>query len=219
MAGSHAVQAALEHGTPAQAERIVAEMAPRVAEWAFHKFGSYVCRSALQAGTPQQREHIVDAVVLPHFDELIRDMSGSHVVQTAFRFSGPAHQDAIVTNILSDVVEFSRNPYANYLYKDVRSIGTAMQKEALITATLQNADRLMQHESGQFQVRTAFTMMDYWNPRRAHQNVIGNLIHGWMGAVEGVFDILVKASDESRPPGAAERGPSTFLAVPPPAET
>ena len=111
--------------------------------------------------------------MLSHFDELVRDKIGSNLVQTAFRVATLAHQDEIVAKMVPDVVELSCDPFANYLVRDVmRSRRTA--SEALITATLQNADRLFQHKSGPFQVRRAFSMMD---PQR-HKNVIGDLILG-----------------------------------------
>ena len=93
--------------------------------------------------------------MLPHFDELVRDKIGSNLVQTAFRVATLAHQDEIVAKMVPDVVELTCDPFANYLVRDVmRSRRTA--SEALITATLQNADRLFQHKSGPFQVRRAF---------------------------------------------------------------
>ena len=131
----------------------------------------------MELGTPAQREHIVIGAVLPHFDELVRDKIGSNLVQTAFRVATLAHQDEIVAKMVPDVVELSCDQFANYLLGDVMlSHGTAVQKEALVAATLQNVDRLFQHRSGPFQVRKAFTMMNYWNRRR--RNIIGDLITG-----------------------------------------
>ena len=113
--------------------------------------------------------------MLPHFDELVRDKIGSNLVQTAFRVATLAHQDEIVAKMVPDVVELSCDQFANYLLGDVMlSHGTAVQKEALVAATLQNADRLFQHRNGPFQVRKAFTMMNYWNRRR--RNIIGDLM-------------------------------------------
>ena len=134
----------------------------------------------MELGTPAQREHIVIGAVLPHFDELVRDKIGSNLAQTAFRVATLAHQDEIVAKMVRDVVELSCDPFANYLLGDVmrsHTHGTAVQKEALVTATLQNADRLSQHRDGQFRVRDAFSMMNYWNPQR-HKNVIEDLILG-----------------------------------------
>ena len=115
--------------------------------------------------------------MLPHFDELVRDEIGSFVAHSAFRVATLAHQDEIMAKMVPDVVELSCDPFANYLVGDVMRLdGTAVQKEALVAATLQNVDRLFQHRNGPFQVRKAFMMMNYWNRRR--QNVIGDLITG-----------------------------------------
>ena len=147
--GTFVVQASLAFGTPVQVERLVEDTIPHAVEWSFHDNASHVAQEALTRATPEQAERIVDTAVLPRFDELVFHRCGSTVVESAFVNGTPAQQDDIVARMEADVCKFACDDYANFLFRAVYRRGTATQKERVVTAVLQNADRLSHDAGGQ----------------------------------------------------------------------
>jgi len=129
---NYVIQFILEHGQPADRDRIITKMRGQVINLARHKIASNVCEKALITAGPELRKKLVDEIMTPPpgvtnpMATMMKDQFANYVLQRALAVSEGAQRALLVAKMRVQLVSMRRTSGA--YSKHLASIERALDK-------------------------------------------------------------------------------------------
>lgn len=198
--GNYVIQKLIENGTDEMRSKLVDSMRNQILPLSLSTYGCRVVQRALDYADPDERLRIADELQ-EHIVSCVRDQNANHVIQKILERVSPTSQiDYIPQAFRGNVYILAAHCYSCRVLQRIFEYCEEDQSSPLMEELLENADRLMQDQYGNYVIQWILSNAGRLEKDQIIRLAKGNILrlsrHKFASNV--VESIIAAASEEDR---------------------